>query len=67
MMFDAMMTAVLDRLPDYAVIEAEAAPYPSISPINGWVNIPLTFPPGPRSGLTEPDWLHAAATASAHH
>jgi cytochrome P450 len=65
MMFDAMMTAVLDRLPDYA-IEEGAKLYPSISPINGWVNIPMTFPPGPRSGLVEPDWLHDADMAGGH-
>jgi cytochrome P450 len=64
MMFDVMMNAVLDRLPHYEVIEAEAAPYPSISPINGWVNIPLTFPRGPRSGLAEPAWLHAATSTA---
>jgi cytochrome P450 len=67
MTFEVMMNAVLDRLPDYAVIEEGAARYPSISPINGWVNIPLTFPPGPRSGLAEPAWLHAAAAATGHH
>ena len=66
MMFDAMMNAVLDRIPDYEVIEDGAKLYPSISPINGWVNIPLTFTPGPRSGLAEPDWLHAADMAGGH-
>jgi cytochrome P450 len=58
MMFEVMMEEILDRLPDYEVIEGGAKLYPSVSPVNGWVNIPITFPPGPRSGLPEPEWLH---------
>ena len=58
MMFEVMMTEILDRLPDYEVIDAGAKLYPSISPVNGWVNIPIRFTPGPRSGVPEPGWLH---------
>ncbi len=65
-MFDVMMNAVLDRIPDYVVNEDEAMLYPSISPINGWVNIPASFTPGPKSGIAEPNWLHAA-TSGGHH
>ena len=57
MMFEVMMNAVLDRLPDYEVDAAAAARYPTISPINGWVNMPITFTPGARSGNRVPDWL----------
>ena len=52
---------ILDRLPDYAVIEDGAKLYPSVSPVNGWVSIPITFPPGKRSRLPEPAWLRAGA------
>jgi cytochrome P450 len=61
MMFEVMMTAILDRLPDYEVIEDRAKLYPSVSPVNGWVNIPIRFSPGPRSGLPEPGWLRHRA------
>ncbi len=61
MMFEVMMEEILDRLPNYEVIEAEAKLYPSVSPVNGWVNIPITFVPGKRSRLPEPDWLRRKA------
>lgn len=66
-MFDVMMNAVLDRIPDYVVHEAEAMLYPSISPINGWVNIPASFTAGPKSGIPEPEWLHAATSGGGRH
>ncbi len=56
-MFDVMMETILDRIPDYVVHEDGAKLYPSVSPVNGWVNIPISFTPGPRSGLPDPDWL----------
>jgi cytochrome P450 len=64
-MFDTMMNAVLDRIPEYVIEIDRAKVYPSISPVNGWVNIPMTFPPGTRSGRPEPDWLMARAKAPA--
>jgi cytochrome P450 len=48
MMFETMMNEILDRIPEYQVLVEEAERYPSISPINGWVRVPITFPPGPR-------------------
>ena len=54
------------RIADHVVNEEEEMPCPSISPINGWVNIPASFTPGPRSGIPEPSWLHAA-TSGGHH
>lgn len=60
MMFDVMIEAILDRIPDYEVLLDGAALYPSVSPVNGWVNIPIRFTPGKRSGLPEPEWLSRA-------
>jgi cytochrome P450 len=50
MMFQVMVTEVLNRMPDYRVIEAEAVRYPTISPINGWITIPAVFTPGKKVG-----------------
>jgi cytochrome P450 len=59
MMFEVMIEAVFDRLPDYRVEIDQAEPYPSISPINGWVNIPARFTPGARINPRDPDWMGA--------
>lgn len=50
MMFETMINAILDRIPDYEVIENDARRYPSISPINGWVSVPIRFAPGKPTG-----------------
>lgn len=42
-----MLHEVLTRLPDFT-IAAGAARYPSIGIVNGWINMPATFTPGPR-------------------
>ena len=57
MMFEVMIETVFDRLPDYKVQIGEAEPYPSISPINGWVKIPARFTPGPRLTPRDPAWM----------
>jgi cytochrome P450 len=49
-MFESMLKEVLLRMPDYAVVEEEAVPYPSISRVNGWITIPATFTPGAKLG-----------------
>jgi cytochrome P450 len=49
-MFQAMMSEVLTRLPDFQVVEAEIEPYPSVGNVNGWIHIPATFTPGPKVG-----------------
>lgn len=59
MMFDVMLGTLLDRIPDYELLDG-AALYPSVSPINGWVNIPIRFTPGQRSGDPVPAWLDAS-------
>jgi cytochrome P450 len=55
MQFKAMLTAVLDRLPDYVVDPAETVHYDSIGVINGMKHLRATFTPGARTGagLTE--------------
>ena len=57
MMFEEMVNTVFDRLPDYDVREALARPYPTVSPINGWIDIPISFTPGPRLSAVDPDWI----------
>jgi hypothetical protein len=57
MMFEVMIEAVFVRLPDYRVLIDEAEAYPSISPINGWVNVPAVFTPGRRINSQDPDWI----------
>ncbi len=59
-MFDTMLETILDRIPDFAVVEAEARPYPSISPINGWINMPVRFTPRARLRPHDPEWLREA-------
>ncbi len=49
-MFEAMINEVLDRIPDYQVVEEELVVYPTIGNINGWVHIPATFTPGTKVG-----------------
>jgi cytochrome P450 len=60
MMFEVMIEEILDRIPDYEVLIEGAHPYPSISPVNGWVDIPIRFTPGKRSGTPVPEWLSAS-------
>jgi cytochrome P450 len=55
MTFKTMLTAVLERMPDYRCDPAEAVHYDTIGVINGMKHLPATFTPGPRlgAGLTE--------------
>lgn len=48
LMFKTMLTAVLDRLPDYQIDEDGLIPYPDWSTVSGWDTIPATFTPGRR-------------------
>lgn len=52
MMFDAMLSEILLRLPDYRVIEEQAVPYTSIASINGWIRMPAEFTPGRKVGAS---------------
>ncbi|MBB6125350.1 cytochrome P450 [Sphingobium subterraneum] len=45
-MFEEMLTQILERMPDYKVDVSAAERYPSVGTINGWINMPATFTPG---------------------
>jgi cytochrome P450 len=48
--FKSMVTAVLDRMPDYQCDPDGAVHYESIGVIQGMRNLPATFTPGPKVG-----------------
>lgn len=48
MMFEEMMAQVFTRLPDYRIDLSRARRYTSVGTINGWVDMPAVFPPGPK-------------------
>ena len=50
MVFKAMLTAVLDRMPDYVCDPAGTVHYETIGVIQGMRHLPATFTPGPRLG-----------------
>ncbi|WP_029431287.1 cytochrome P450 [Blastococcus sp. URHD0036] len=50
MAFKTMLTAVLERMPDYSCDPAEAVHYDTVGVINGMKHLPATFSPGPRRG-----------------
>jgi cytochrome P450 len=50
MVFKRMVTAVLDRMPDYRCEPAEAVHYQTIGVIQGMQHLPATFTPGSRLG-----------------
>jgi cytochrome P450 len=50
MVFKRMLTAVLDRMPDYVCDPAGAVHYETIGVIQGMQHLPATFTPGPRLG-----------------
>jgi cytochrome P450 len=47
--FEAMVSEVLTRLPDYQVDDELATLYPAQGLVNGYVRLPVTFTPGARS------------------
>jgi cytochrome P450 len=55
--FDEVITAVLGRLPDYAIDVSGLEHYHSQGLMSGWKTAPATFTPGPRIGA--PLDLHA--------
>jgi len=50
MVFKAMLTAVLDRMPDYVCDPDGTVHYETIGVIQGMRHLPATFTPGPRLG-----------------
>ena len=47
-MFEEMMNQVLDRMPDYELIEDGVRFYPTVGSVNGLINLPARFAPGKR-------------------
>jgi cytochrome P450 len=47
-MFKEMLTQVLERMPDYRLIEEELEEYPNCTALGGWSKVPITFTPGKR-------------------
>jgi cytochrome P450 len=50
MTFKTMLTAILERLPDYRLDPDGAVRYEDIGTINGYKHLPATFTPGARRG-----------------
>ena len=48
--FKTMLSAVLERMPDYRCDPAGAVSYDTVGVINGMKHLPATFTPGPRLG-----------------
>jgi cytochrome P450 len=51
--FAAMLNGVLDRMPDYELVEG-AERYESVGTVNGWHRLPARFTPGSRVGASAP-------------
>jgi cytochrome P450 len=49
-MFQAVLVAVLRRMPDYRIDESTAAAYPYQGGNTGWATLPASFTPGQRLG-----------------
>lgn len=47
-MFKEMLTQVLERIPDYRIVEDELEEYPNWTALGGWSRAPITFTPGTR-------------------
>ena len=72
--FKSMLTAVLDRMPDYVCDPDGTVHYETIGVIQGMRNLPATFTPGRRLGRGSgrdpgeaPADLRRAGTGPAHH
>jgi cytochrome P450 len=62
MEFQEILAEVLERIPDFEVIESETRRYPSIGSINGYVSMTATFTPGERKGPSDlPGLSYASA------
>ncbi|MCD4524279.1 cytochrome P450 [Nocardioides sp. cx-173] len=63
MVFKSMLTAVLDRMPDYVCDPARAVHYESVGVIQGMQHLPATFTPGERIGAGLDETLAALQRA----
>ncbi|CPT71100.1 cytochrome P450 188A3 Cyp188A3 [Mycobacteroides abscessus] len=48
--FQVVVGAVLERLPDYQLVPGAAQRYPTVGQINGYIQMPAQFTPGPQLG-----------------
>lgn len=48
--FRELLQEVLERIPDYRILDADVVEYPNWSMIGGWARLPAEFTPGPRLG-----------------
>jgi len=48
--FTELLTEVLERIPDYRIVDDDVVEYPNWSMIGGWARLPAEFTPGPRLG-----------------
>jgi cytochrome P450 len=46
--FTELLGEVLERIPDYRIVDDEVVEYPNWSMIGGWARLPAVFTPGPR-------------------
>jgi cytochrome P450 len=53
--FGELMQEVLERIPDYRIVDAEVVEYPNWSMIGGWAKLPAEFTPGPLARATSGD------------
>jgi cytochrome P450 len=51
-LFDAMFKEMTTRMPDYRIDVGQAQRYPSVASVNGWINAPTRFTPGPKVGTS---------------
>lgn len=47
--FAEMMDEVLDRIPEYRILDDQVVEYPNWAVIGGWARLPAVFPPRPES------------------
>jgi cytochrome P450 len=56
--WEATVTTVLERMPDFEVDLEQARSYENVGIVTGWRSVPATFTPGPRIGIDPgiPGW-----------
>ncbi|MCU1451856.1 MAG: hypothetical protein JWN46_2 [Acidimicrobiales bacterium] len=56
-LFKVLVREILTRIPDYVVDQDATTFYAANPELNGVVRMPITFPPGPRTGPSAPPFL----------
>lgn len=49
-MFEEMVAEIFARIPDYRIHYDRSHRYTSVGTINGWIEMPISFAPGPKTG-----------------